>query len=531
MDADSPEKATPAARSVLVVGGGVGGLSAAARLARAGCDVTLIEKNPRVGGKLNRLILPHPDRPGERPFTFDTGPSLLTMPFVFEQFFEQMGTRLDRELDLVRLDPISRFIWPDGQSFDLRSGPLATLEQVAALSPADVEGWRRLYTHGRKIWELAGELFLMNAPEQVLGGRPGAKQGLGMATVPFRIGMFRRFSKLVDRHVKHPRLRQVLYQYATYSGASPWKAPATLGVIPFVEAHFGGWYPRGGMYALAEAMERQAREAGVRLLVGQEVERILIDPPRRPKQKPAVRGVRLAGGEELLADIVVANSDVVSTYRDRIDPAFRPKWPDAKLARLDPGGSGMVLLLGVEGTYPQLAHHTKFMPEDYAAELRTVFDDGRLPDEPCIYVCASTRTDPTQAPDGCENLFVLVSAPPLHGKGATIDWKRQGPAYRDRIVRRLEETFGLEGLTKRIVAESWYTPERLRDDYHANAGSIYGIGSNSRLQAFLRPPNRDSAVKGLFFVGGATHPGGGLPLVTLGGRIVSELVTGRPVVR
>ena len=181
----------------------------------------------------------------------------------------------------------------------------------------------------------------------------------------------------------------------------------------------------------------------------------------------------------------------------------------------------MVLLLGVDGTYPQLAHHTKFMPADYRSDLTAMFETHTVPADPCIYVCASTRTDPSQAPEGCENLFVLASAPALDG---TIDWSIEGPRYRDQLISTLQERWGLTGLRQRIVVERTITPGDLQMLYNANAGSIYGIGSNSRRNAFLRPPNRDRDIRGLYFAGGATHPGGGLPLVALSGKIVSELI-------
>jgi phytoene desaturase len=220
---------------------------------------------------------------------------------------------------------------------------------------------------------------------------------------------------------------------------------------------------------------------------------------------------------------VVANSDVVHTYRRMIAPADRRHHPDQKLDKLEPGGSGMVLLLGVDGTYPQLAHHTKFMPADYTSDLTAMFETHTTPADPCIYVAATTRTDATQAPDGCENLFVLASAPALDGN---TDWATAGPSYRDQLVHTLEHRWGLTDLSKRIVVEKRYTPADLAGAYNANAGSIYGIGSNSRRGAFLRPPNRDRDVKRLYFAGGATHPGGGLPLVALSGKIASELVLG-----
>ncbi|HMO24820.1 MAG TPA: hypothetical protein PKB10_00990, partial [Tepidisphaeraceae bacterium] len=212
--------------------------------------------------------------------------------------------------------------------------------------------------------------------------------------------------------------------------------------------------------------------------------------------------------------------DVVYAYRHLIAPAHRPHFDDRKLNRLEPGGSGMVLLLGIEGAYPQLAHHTKFIPHDYRSDLPALFETGTIPPDPCLYVCATTRTDPSQAPAGCENLFVLTSAPPLT---SNIDWNIEGPRYEARVLERLEAR-GLTDLRQRIVVKHRLTPADLQSRYNANAGSIYGISSNSLKTAFLRPPNRDKHIRNLYFAGGAPHPGGGLPLVTLSGKIASELL-------
>ena len=516
--AHSNKRVTPR-QHVIVIGGGVGGLAAAIRLGAAGVRVTLLEKNARVGGKLNQTRLPHPGRDGQS-FTFDTGPSLLTLPWVFEDLFRAGGSDLRNELDLVSLDPVSRFVWPDGGTLELRRDRDETLDSVRTLAPGDVDGFRRFLDKGKAVWDLAGELFLTKSPEQIMAEKRSPRDGLGMLALPFKIGAFKTYARLVDRYVKSERLRAVLYQYATYSGASPWKAPATLCVIPHAEMHYGGWYVNGGMYQLAESLRSLAERSGVDIRTDAAVEQITVRDGR-------ATGVRLADGTALDADSVIANSDVISTYRGLLDPADRPAWQDAKLDKLDPGGSGMVLLLGVDGEYPQLSHHTKFMPDGYAArggDLRSMFDGFTLPDEPCVYVCCTSRTDPSQAPAGCENLFVLVSAPPRWKGGRDIDWTAEAPPYRDRVIRQLETTFGLTDLSSRIVAEDRWTPADLESRYAANAGSIYGVGSNSRLQAFLRPPNRDKTIRNLFFAGGATHPGGGLPLVALSGKIASELV-------
>ncbi len=511
-------------KHTLILGGGIGGLAAAIRMAGLGYRVSLYEKTPRVGGKLSYREIPHPGRPHETPFRFDTGPSLLTLPLVFADLFSFVGRDIRDDLSITRLDPVSRFVWSDGQSLELRATRADLLNAVQQFAPDDVAGMTRLLDYGKHIWDLSGEFFLTRSPEQAMRG-DGAfspTNALRALSIPFRIGMFRKYAKLINKHIASPRLREVLYQYATYSGASPFLAPATLAVIPHVELDQGGWYIQGGMYALARALEQLARDLGVDIHTNAPVKQILVDPPAKARRSAVGRasGILLDDGTEIPADAVICNADVVYAYENLIEPRFRRKFSDPHLQKIEPGGSGMVLLLGVDGTYPQLAHHTKFMPNDYTSDLRAMFETRTIPDDPCIYVCASTRTDPSQAPRDCENLFVLCSAPPLDGK---IDWAVEGPRYRDQIVRTLETRFGLTGLSKRIVVEERFTPADLKRIYNANAGSIYGISGNGVKQAFLRPPNRDRDVTGLFFAGGATHPGGGLPLVALSGKIASEL--------
>ena len=549
-------------KHAIVIGGGVGGLAAAIRLAAAGLRVTLLEKNARVGGKLNLWEASHPGRPaGDRPFRFDTGPSLLTLPFVFEELFAVAGERLADHLDLRRLDPIGRYVWGDGSTFELCNDDAALDVELAKIaSPADVAGYRRFAERGKQIWDDSAELFLFNSPDQLLDGSATvrgqggggaessasaspdplrkAKAAWALLSTPFKIGMFRKYAGLVDRSVRSPKLREVLYQYATYSGASPFKAPATLAVIAHAERHFGGWYPMGGMYELARALEAVARKVGVDVRCDAGIERVLVEPvstvalagatgtsvrtkSRRGKPVGRAVGVRTVAGEELRADAVVMNADVVYAYRRLVPPEFRRKFDDRTLDRIEPGGAGLALMLGVDGTYPQLAHHTKFMPDDYRDDVIAMFQTKTVPVDPCVYVCATTRTDPSQAPDGCENLFVLASAPALDGK---LDWAREKSRYRNQLIATLEHKWGLTDLGKRIVVERGISPSDLSHLYNANAGSIYGIGSNSLRNAFLRPPNRDRDVAYLYLTGGATHPGGGLPLVALSGKIASEML-------
>ncbi len=319
----------------------------------------------------------------------------------------------------------------------------------------------------------------------------------------------------VHNFFEDEHLRQLFDRYATYNGSSPYQVASVYRIIPYVELADGGWYPRGGIYAVAQALERVARELDVTIETCCNVQRILVE-------RNTARGVVLADGRVLRSDIVIANSDVVTTHRELLSPAIRNRRRVQRLEQLEPSCSGFVLLLGLDKQYPQLSHHNIFFSDDYHAEFDDLFERHVPLNNPTIYVCATTRSDPTQAPPGHENLFVLVNAPYLTSKS---DWQREAPAYRERILDLLAsyKQVDLSDLREHIVCETMLTPQDFYDKYGANAGSIYGLSSNSRMAPFTRPGNT-SEICNLYFVGGSTHPGGGVPLVMLSGKIVAELV-------
>lgn len=328
------------AKRIIIVGGGIGGLSAAVRLAADGHQVTLYEKNSNTGGKLNYRETPHPTRPHEKPFRFDTGPSLLTLPLVFADLFSYAGRDVRNALSIHKLDPVSRFVWRDGQTFELSAHRADLLHQVRQFAAEDVEGFEKLLSYGQHIWDLSGEFFLTRSPEQALRGDGAFSpfNALKMLSIPLRIGMFRKFSSVINRHIRSPRLREVLYQYATYSGASPFLAPATLAVIPYVELGIGGWYVQGGMYQIACAIESLARDLGVAIHTNTPVGKILVDPAHRRGVIGVARGVQLLDGTQDRADAVIVNADVVYAYRDLIDPRYRKKFADDQLKSSNPAG-------------------------------------------------------------------------------------------------------------------------------------------------------------------------------------------------
>lgn len=487
--------------SVIIIGAGLGGLAAAIRLAARGVRVTVLEKNALPGGKVNLHRAAG--------YSFDTGASLLTMRHVLADLFKSAGRSLDDYLHLISLEPICRYRWPDGVTLDASSDLSQTEREIERIaSPDEVEGFRRFLLDARRKFEVAERTFLahsLNDLPQLL--RPRYARDLAV------ISSWRTLDAHIRRYFHSPYLRQLFNRYATYNGSSPYRVPATFALIPYVEFGLGAWYVRGGMYELPSALVRLAHELGVEIRTETEVEKILVERGR-------ARGVQLAGGEIMRCDAVLVNADAVDAYRRLIEKESRRVYTDRKLRKLEPSCSGFVMLLGVARRYPQLAHHNIFFSHDYPAEFRAIFDERRAAPDPTIYVCASSRTDASQAPSGHENLFVLVNAPATDGP---VDWAAAAPGYRDLIIRRLEEN-GLDGLRQAIDYEQLITPADFEERYRANRGSIYGISSNKRRSAYFRPPNKARDIEGLYFAGGATHPGGGIPLVLLSGKMAAELL-------
>ena len=516
---------------IVVVGAGVGGLAAAARLAAAGHVVTVCEQSAQVGGKLGWYR--------SDGFAFDTGPSLLTMPEVFEELFTATGGPLAASVELARLDPIATYRFADGSGFAARAGDdelRAELDE--ALFPGAGEQWARFNAHTAKVWEITRDTFLAGpmSPGRLLrlaGAHPG---GITAVTAG------RTLRGLARRYLADDRLRMFAERYATYTGSDPRRVPAALGVIAHVERRYGGWYVPGGLHRLGEAIAERARERTVTIRLDTPVMTISRDASGR------VDGVVLADGGRLPADLVVANADAAAVYGGLLAGTSQPArswrsvlpaggWPagaDQPAPRGAPSLSGFVLLLALgpradgpgtaAGQPARIGHHTVLFPADYDAEFDAVFR-GRLPTDPTVYV--SAPTDPALAPPGCEAWFVLVNAPPhapSHGPArAGVDWDRPGLAasYADRVLGLL----AARGLDVRPRLR-WYetiTPADLERRTGTPGGSIYGSSSNGARAAFLRPANR-SPVPGLFLVGGSTHPGGGLPLVALSARVVADLI-------
>jgi phytoene desaturase len=475
---------------IVVVGAGVGGLACAVRLAGNGHDVTVFEQADTVGGKLGRY-----ERDG---FRFDTGPSLFTLPQIALELVD---------LDLVPLDPVVRHRFPDGTVLDSSSDHAVFLERIAAaFGTGAADDWDRLWKRAGRVWDTSWKHVLTSTVDSPLRVAGLAWRLRELAA----IAPGQTLRQAGRRHLRDPRLRMMLDRYATYAGADPRKAPAALLAIPYAELHYGGWYIKGGLGTLADALLERCTALGVKVRTGTPVDAISLDRPR---------GVRLADGAEVRADLVVANADALHVYRDLLPTPARAK----RLRERSLGG--FVLLLGVRGATEELAHHTVFFPPDYDAEFDAVFD-GRPPADPTVFV--TVADDPAVRPEGHEAWFVLVNAPPT-----SLDGEPYHPGYRpghppqtgttsypDLVL----ETLARRGLDvrDRVLFREVRTPADLEAATRSPGGAIYGTPSHG-LTGLLRPPNRGPA-EGLYLVGGSVHPGGGLPLVLLSAQLVAERI-------
>lgn len=484
-------------KRVVVIGAGLGGLAAAGRLSSAGFDVTVVERNETPGGKVNLV-----ESSG---FRFDTGASLVTMKHVFEELFADCGRDIGDYLAFRRLDPICRYFWNDGTVFDACLDERETADRIAAIDRRDAAGFQRFLADSREKYEVAERTFLKHD----LSDLPRLFD-LSNAADLWKISALRTLDGHVRRYFRSPKMRQLFNRFATYNGSSPYRVPATFALIPWVEFGLGAWYPEGGIYEIPKAIAKLAAECGATFRFGAEVRRIAV-------KDASVTGVVLGDGERIDADFVVANSDAIETYRNLVSSR---KYPAARVDRIEPSCSGFVMLLGTKRKLPKLAHHNIFFSDDYRSEFDAIFNDLRPAPNPTIYVCAASRTDPTQAPPDCENLFVLVNAPYTSKR---TDWRLEAPHYRNRIIGELEDR-GIDGIGESIVYEKLITPDDFERQYRANRGSIYGVSSNGIFSAFLRPRNAAPDIRGLYFAGGTTHPGGGMPLVLISGRMAAELV-------
>jgi phytoene desaturase len=480
---------------VVVVGAGVGGLAAAARLARQGFQVDVYEQASAPGGRCGELTI--------EGYRWDVGPTLLLMPEVVEETFCALGRRMEEYLTLVRCEPNYRVHFRDGTRLSLGGNREALAREVEALEPGAFARVEVLLARAQEMYD------------EALGRFVGRNfDHLGQFLTPanlwsmLRIHALGRLYPWVARHVRDDRLRAALTFQTMYLGISPFEAPGVYGLLAHAELQVGVYHPQGGLYALVRALARLCEEEGVRIHYRQRVERIQVE-------HACARGVTLKGGGHAEADVVLCNADLPWAYEHLLagGRALRRR-------KLRFTSSGFVLYWGLDREVPELLRHNVFLGRDYRGSFEDLFRRQRVPEDPSFYVNVPSRGDFGSAPPGKDALYVLVPVPSLSPEH---DWAAQAPVLRAKVFRRLAEE-GLPGLEQQVVVERQLTPRDWQETFHLARGSAFGLAHNFFQIGPFRPPNQDPQVRNLFFVGASTQPGTGLPTVMVSARLVVERI-------
>jgi len=482
--------------SVVVVGAGIGGLSAATHLARAGMEVTIVEKDAAAGGRCGRLV-----REGHR---FDTGPTLFVMPRLYESEFRSLGTSLHERLALRRVDPTYRLIFDDGAEVSLTSDMTAMREQLEAVEPGAFEGLRRYLAAGANHYSIVAEKMVardFHNPTDYL--RVG---GLGLLV---RDNPLANHYRKMASYFATPRLKNAFTFQDLYVGLSPFEAPAILSLMSYTELAHGVWYPEGGMYGVVETLVDLARAAGVEFRFRANVFRI--DTAAR-----RVRGVLLDDGSWIRADAVVANADLPYVYQHLLppDPATE------KLLRKRFSCSTISFFWGLDRSYDALPPHTLFLPDDYRETFDSIVRDHDLPANPSVYLHAPRRLDAAVAPAGRDSLTAIVPVGHLDDDVAE-DWSTLRDRAREHVFRRLER-LGADDVRHHITFEESYTPVTWASRHNLVKGATHGLSHTLTQLGWLRPSHRHRQYRNLYFAGASTHPGTGVPTAMASGRLAAR---------
>lgn len=483
----------------IVIGAGFGGLAAAIRLQSKGVATTVLEKRDKPGGRAYVFE--------DEGFTFDAGPTVITAPECLEELFAEAGRPMAAYVDLLPVQPFYRLCWEDGYRFDHSNDDASLYSQIAAKSPADVDGYRRFLDYSKAVYK-AGYEELVHVPFQSFWDMVRVSPEL------VRLAAYRPVYDTVARYIRDEQLRQAFSFHSLLIGGNPFSASSIYTLIHTLEREGGVYFPRGGTGALVKGLVRLLHDLGGEVRTGAEVEEILTESGR-------VAGVVTKDGRREPCDLVVANADVTHTYGKllRREPLVAPT--ARKLSRMRYSMSLFLVYVGVKRTYPELRHHSILFGNRYRELLADIFERGVLADDFSLYLHAPCRTDPSLAPEGCDALYALAPVPHL-GKWRG-DWRTEGPRYAERILAYLEKHY-LPGLRSHVVTQRIFTPLDFESELNAFLGSAFSLEPTLLQSAYFRAHNRDDRLAGLYFVGAGTHPGAGVPGVINSAKATARVI-------
>lgn len=484
---------------VIVIGAGLGGLSTAISLATLGYDVNVFEKNEKVGGKLNLMEIDG--------YSFDMGPSIFTLPHLFKRLWERAGKNMEDDVPLQAVTPHWRNFFEDGKVIDLHYDEEKMKAELLKIGDANLV--KQFY----KFLDYAGQQYDMIDRGYFEAGldTTGDFSRFYDSQSLIKMDYWHSMHGSVKRHIKNKYMIDIMDYFIKYVGSSALRSPGFMNLMPIIQFRYDLWYVKGGMYNLARGLEKLAKSLGVAINLNQEVKQI-------NKEKDHVQGISLASGEKVLADIVVSNMEVIPSYKELLHEGQAVLKP---LQKFEPACSGLVLHLGTDKAFPQLAHHNFVYSTNQKKHFKTVFKKHRIPQDPTLYVVAPSRTDPDVCPQGGDNIKILPHIPYLNEKQPTTE--QDYIDLKERVLNKMER-IGLSDLRKHIVVEHMWTPFDIQKKYYSNGGSIYGVVSDRFKNFALKAPKKSGHYKNLYFVGGSVNPGGGMPMVILCGQNVAKVI-------
>jgi phytoene desaturase len=478
-------------------------MTAAIHLAKAGLHVTVVEKNARPGGRCDRI-----SREGHH---FDTGPTLLVMPLLYEAEFAALGASMYKMLDLQRVDPTYHLVFDDGSHLALTSDMKDLQEQMEAIEAGSFQGLLRYMDEGHRHYHLATEKLVF--PDFRV-----ASDFFKLSHLPLlhQVKPLAKHYNHIAKYFNDPRLKAAFTFQDVYMGLSPFEAPATFSMMPYTELAHGVWYPKGGMYQVAEALAHLAREAGVEFVFNSTVEQVEV-------QERSARGVRM-DGQLLEVDAVLANADLPYVYQNLLPQDGQA----GKLDRKRYSCSVISFFWGMDKPYEALPPHTLFLADDYRENFTSIIRDLGLPANPSLYIHAPARLDPSMAPAGQDTLIAIVPVGHMSANGEQ-DWSAIRDQARGHVFRRLR-TLGINDLEEHIKFEVNFTPLSWRKRYNLAKGSTHGLCHNLTQLGFFRPDFQHARYCNLYFVGASTRPGTGLPTAMVSGRQAAQRMMGDLVI-
>jgi len=490
-------------KKAAVIGAGIAGIATSIRLANKGYEVHVFEANSYAGGKLSSF-----KRNGYR---FDAGPSLFTMPHLIEDLFAVSGKAAAAFFDYIRLDETCRYFWDDGISLTAHANPTAFAQEIEETLGEPAEHIRQHLADSAVKYNVTEKLFLHRSLHKIetYFNRDALK---GYANL-HRLEAFKTMNRANEQRFTNPRVVQLFNRYATYNGSDPYQTPATMNIIPHLEYNIGAFFPKKGMVDITESLLKLAKDMGVTFYFDTKVTQIVTHLQQ-------VTGLWTIANDETPAehhpfDVIVSNMDVVNTFRKLLPNAKQPE----RILRQPKSSSALIFYWGIKKTFPQLGLHNIFFSNDYRSEFEHLFQQKTLYKDPTVYINITSKHKPDDAPNGCENWFVMVNAPNNDGQ----DWDALINQSRQHILQKLSKNLGVN-LSELIDCEEILDPRSIESKTSSSQGALYGNSSNNRFAAFLRHANFSHQFDNLYFVGGSVHPGGGIPLAILSAKIATDLI-------